>query len=408
MQGEIIRLLSETPLHFRVIDTLSPDDPRTKKLIALYIESFEDWGQALEEQAIFDYLNNYSRAPENVLAILELQGEILGCAMLTCGTPHDITTDLIHSIEASFEKTLSKPLRAELYRRITAHQTGGFLEVSEIFLTPKPVTKALIRDYFQSLLNDLANPDLPETQSLSPAGQASRKALHNLIHSFQKSFNPRRKTDKQVHDIYRLLSIFVLLGSLVYAEKSRLDGQKVTCVQWTCAGTPMHSLFKMVTSSKTAKRVSRALDRTTPLLSRIASRLPDNASVITGFINLGKNSTTVWEGEIGDGSRPKTLTSDYNRISVTRFPLEGILVLIYDWDVYSFFVRGKLNPRVPLRVYRRRMQKAVRSARTPRRIIPTFKISSPLRLSRDRILPRKPIFTRPKFSTPKILRRRVK
>lgn len=398
MSGELIGLLPQSRLFLRVAGpdaVLSPDDPLVQQIVRLYMEAFEGWGTPFFDEdghnLALEYITGFPR--KGIMVTLELHGHVVGCVMIAFGAARQIVTDLVESIATSYDGLLDRRVEGEISRRLAPD--GCYLEISEVFLEVKPVFRALIRDELPRLLDDLVRREVGSQERLSPAGERTLKAIQGLARSFRVS----SKYDQQMYDLYRLLTLFLLLGSLVYAESTAgFYGKQVTCVQWTCVGTPMHSLFRMVFSSKMAKRLARVLDATVPLLNRVASRLPDNRSVIGGLISLGKDSTLLWEGQVGDGTRPKTNKADYNRIAVTSFPLDGILALIYDWRVYSFFVRGRIVPR-SIRLYRPRREKKAAPIRLRRRIIPTFKFASLIRL------PRRKLFSRPKFSTPKIIKR---
>jgi hypothetical protein len=257
---------------------------------------------------------------------------------------------MMASIADSFDHTLdfaddhfSDFLYDFLYQKLTDDQHEDYIEISDFFFEEKDYFKALIAQYIEEIMADLDDYDLLAQlpQNLSLAGLQTHQSIIDLFYSFKSSRKIKQIDKTLVHDIYRLLTLTLLLATLVYIQQeSGFMMGTVTCVQWTCVGTPMYNLFKLLCSPR-GKRIARIFDANIPVLGRIASKMPGNQTLINALINLGKNSEIIWEGMIGDGSRPRSEDYDYNSISITKLPLDGIIAIVYNWNTYSLLVRRR-------------------------------------------------------------------
>lgn len=356
--GELIPILPNIQLALRIINSgweLSPDYQPLQELAQLYIRSFEDWGQDLVDaqgnNLALNYLLDYGKTHHGVILMLEYQGRVIGGGLMGYGDRETIARALIENIAESYEH----PLRFRYNRFDNAHynflhhkllhdENAYFAEISDIFYEEKEILKKWIAFHLDYILTDLSTyqQGYPlEKPPLSKAGEVTLNTVASLIQSFVTSRRLRASDKNIVHDIYRLYTLCLFVASFVYVqEESRFPFGAVTCVQWTCLGTPMDRIFRML-CGKRSKRIASIFDSSLPLLGRIANKLPGDQNLINAIVNLGKNSEIVWEGVIGDGSRPKNETYDYNAISLTKFPFDGLIALVYDWNTYNFIVRRR-------------------------------------------------------------------
>ena len=383
-RDENILILPGSQLYLRVIH---PGDPLMHQVAGLYVRSFEDWGQAListeGHNLALEYLMDYCNTHSGTVIALILQNQVLGGAVLSYGSKQTVAQNVLGSIAASYDDVTesdSQPLWAPahglLHDRLLAGRGNSYVEISDLFLEKRDVIYPLIVQILPQIYTDMATlnrqqmPDSPTSDALftlvnsfrqslriprPAAGRRSRRTPHLSLKRvpLQRQTRIRRRPTpgalhqkphrsngrSPVHDIYRLFSLSLLLGSLTHIQhiSGFLPGT-TTCVQWTCVGTPMYRLFQMLCHPRST-RIATIMDGTVPFIGRVASHLPGDPQFINNLIDLGKNSEMVWEGPIGNGTRPQNGKADYNRIMVTKFPLDGLIMLIYNWNTYSFFVR---------------------------------------------------------------------
>lgn len=342
LSDEFIPILPGVGLYLSIV---SPANPLIHQLADLYIRSFEGWGQALIDShgrnLALEYLQDYGTTHSGAVLALVLQGQVLGGAVVSFGDKKTVSYNVVNSVAASYDISLDfidqhfdDLLYDLLYYRLQADINDHYVEISDIFLETRETIKSLITQGLSQIIADLESCNGHfRTESRTHA------ALVALVYSFKTS---RRLNGRSpVHDIYRLFSLCLLLGALVYVQEiSAFHPGAITCVQWTCVGTAMHSLFRMLCHPRYT-RIATMVDGSLPFVGRVASKIPGDQTFINALINLGKNSEIVWEGPVGDGTRPGVGKIDYNRISVTKFPLDGLIMLVYNWNTYSFFVRRR-------------------------------------------------------------------
>jgi hypothetical protein len=357
---EIIPILPNGP----VLKLLGPNthleraEPFTQALSAVYNKIFERWGQTLiyhdGHNIILDYFEEYTQDPQTVTVCMEYQGCVVGGLMMRFGQSEEVLADVVRSVLASYDLPLDwqnyddpifDPIN-QLHNALQHETRGDCVEISEIFID-KPALKSLISTHLDEIQTDFLNSGFVTNGYKSGYGayySATRDAIQRLTGSFKQANRfQRRQRDQLVHDIYRLFSMELLLAGLVFSYNvAGFSAHTTTCYQWTCKGTEVYSLFNMLSGSAVRRQMLSILDKPWPMLGRIVSRLPGNNMLVDSLINLVQNSSIIFEEEVGDGTRPHSHRYDYNVVAVSRFPLDGIIALTYDWNVYNMVVRRRL------------------------------------------------------------------
>jgi hypothetical protein len=377
--GELIPILPRAGLCLRLIGpntAPSPHHPKIQQLARLYAHTFENWGGLpMNIPRTLDYLTGYTRDRAGIIAILEFQQQVIGAMLVSYGPREAVVRDIVHNIGETYH-LLSPGIDTRLARYHAALMAAAepqCLHVSDLLFAKKSDLKAAISAGLDDLLFDLQADELAtRPYGLSPAARHATFALFGLVQSFHRVKNLRHPNPKLVHDLYRLFTLCLFLGTLTCTHHlSGFNSHQTTCLQWTCVGSEVYRLFYMVCRNTTARRLAHFFDSSLPLIGRVAKRLPGNELLINALINLGKNSSVIWEGPItGDAllnaplprtasrRKLKAIQFDPYAISLSRFPLDGLIAVVYNWSVYNFIVRRRLTlirrrPHPRSRSYRR-------------------------------------------------------